>query len=232
MNFGPIRHGVGQTGSSRLCGTPVDFDQEDRQMWESRRKNGRKPSRTFQPAVDGRLEDRVLLSSVKAQSDIRQEQLSSAAALLKHPNPRNGFLAKKPPQFTHNSPYFQGPGPCAEAGRRDWGADRQRRPGCASHRDGRVPLYDQVVVYFQHLGNQHRRRPSRTSWRNVTHHCHGAGRFAIRKLSAADRHSQGLPHVGRTGGYHRRRIDFQYRSNHQSAGRTSEEGVCPQLRVR
>jgi hypothetical protein len=78
-------------------------------MWESRRKNGRKPSRVFHPALDGRLEDRVLLSSAKAQSDIHK-QLSSAAALLKHPNPRNAFLAKKPPQFTHNAPYFKGLG--------------------------------------------------------------------------------------------------------------------------
>jgi hypothetical protein len=85
--------------------TPVGFDQEDRQMWESRRKNGRKPSRVFQPAVDGRLEDRVLLSSV--HSDVHA-QLRAGAHLLSHPNPRNAYLAKRPPNFTnHAPPFFQ-----------------------------------------------------------------------------------------------------------------------------
>jgi hypothetical protein len=75
-------------------------------MWESRKKNGRKPSHVFQPAVDSRLEDRVLLSS--AAADVaRYTQLHSAKALLEHPSPRNAFLAKKPPQFTHHSPYFK-----------------------------------------------------------------------------------------------------------------------------
>jgi hypothetical protein len=82
---------------------PVGFDQEDRQMWESRRKNGRKPSRVFQPAVDGRLEDRVLLSSVT--SDVHK-QLHAGNHLLNHPNPRNAFLAKRPPNFSNHAPPF------------------------------------------------------------------------------------------------------------------------------
>ncbi len=200
-------------------------------MWESRRKNGRKPSRMFQPAVDGRLEDRVLLSSAKAA--IRHSQTTQQRRrLAQAPEPAERLSGQETTAIYAQRALFQGPGPCAEAGRRDWGADRQRRSSRGSHRDGRVPLYDQVVVYFQHLGNQHRGRPSRTSRRNVTHHGHRAGRVAIRKLSAADRHSPGLPHVGRTGGYHCRRIHFQYRSHDQSAGGTSEKGLRPQLRVR
>jgi len=61
----------------------------------------------FQPAIDGRLEDRVLLSSAKAAID---KQLHSAAYLLKHPNPRPAFLAKEPPQFTKHAPPFKGEG--------------------------------------------------------------------------------------------------------------------------
>jgi len=76
-------------------------------MWESRKKNGRKPSRVFQPAVDGRLEDRVLLSSAQAAIN---KQLHAGAHLLKHPNPRNAFLAKRPPQFTNHAPPFKGQG--------------------------------------------------------------------------------------------------------------------------
>jgi hypothetical protein len=106
--FGPIRHGgIGSSGIEQTLQTPVDFDQEDRQMWESHTKNGRKPSRVFQPAVDSRLEDRVLLSSAKAAID---KQLEAGKHLLKHPNPRNAFLAKRPPQFTNTAPPFKGQG--------------------------------------------------------------------------------------------------------------------------
>jgi hypothetical protein len=87
--------------------TPVDFDQEDRQMWDFRRKNGRKSKREFQPTVDGRLEARVLLSSAQAAID---KQLAAGAHQLKNPNPRNAFLAKRPPQFSHSAPPFKGQG--------------------------------------------------------------------------------------------------------------------------
>lgn len=72
-------------------------------MWDYRRKNGRKPSRAYQPVMDGRLEERVLLSSATAAIN---KQLATGAHLLKHPSPRNALLAKRPPQLTHDSPYF------------------------------------------------------------------------------------------------------------------------------
>jgi hypothetical protein len=97
----------GSNGIEQTLRTPVGFDQEDRQMWESRKKNGRKPSRVFQPAVDGRLENRVLLSSVTTAIN---KQLHAGTHLLKHPNPRNAFLAKRPPQFTNHAPPFKGQG--------------------------------------------------------------------------------------------------------------------------
>jgi hypothetical protein len=76
-------------------------------MWEYRRKNGRKPSRVYQPVMDGRLEERVLLSSATTAI---HKQLQAGAHLLKHPNPRNAFLAKRPPQFAHTAPPFKGQG--------------------------------------------------------------------------------------------------------------------------
>jgi hypothetical protein len=77
----------------------VDHDQEDRQMMVSR-ANGRKAaSRAFRPALDGRLEDRVLLT--------RQIKLIDVAhGLLKHTKPRAAYNVKQPPQFARDSPVF------------------------------------------------------------------------------------------------------------------------------
>jgi hypothetical protein len=77
----------------------VGHDQEDRLMRGSR-TNGRKAvSRAFQPAVDGRLEDRVLLT--------RQIKLIDVAhGLLKHTKPRAAFNVKQPPFLAHDAPYF------------------------------------------------------------------------------------------------------------------------------
>jgi hypothetical protein len=77
----------------------VGHDQEDRQMRGSR-TNGRKAAlRAFQPALDGRLEDRVLLT--------RQIKLIDVAhGLLKNTKPRAAYNVKQPPQFARDSPAF------------------------------------------------------------------------------------------------------------------------------
>ncbi len=76
-------------------------------MWESRGKSDRKASRVFKPALDGRLEGRVLLSSAQAAI---HKQLHTAAYLLKHTSPRPALLIGKPPQFAGHSPAFKGQG--------------------------------------------------------------------------------------------------------------------------
>ncbi len=200
-------------------------------MWESRRKNGRKPSRVFQPAVDGRLEDRVLLSSAKAQSDIHK-QLSMRAPCSSTRTRGTPFWPRNHRSLRTTRPHFKGLGHVRK---------RAGVIGVQTARGG------QAVEVTATDGSHYMVKLSYTSNTLATNTAEGqvgqagatspttatrAGRVAIRKLSAADRHSPGLPHVGRTGGYHRRRIYFQYRSHHQSAGRTSKEGLCPQLRVR
>ena len=57
-------------------------------MSQSRTNRGRARLRAFQPSLDGRLEDRVLLST--AASRIK-DQLALSGDLLRHPAARNGF---------------------------------------------------------------------------------------------------------------------------------------------
>jgi hypothetical protein len=74
-------------------------------MSESRTNGGRPRSRAFRPSLDGRLEERVLMSS--AASKVK-DQLSLAGALLRNPAARNGYLLKHPPQLALHSPPIQG----------------------------------------------------------------------------------------------------------------------------
>ncbi len=72
-------------------------------MSEARTSGGRK--RAFRPTIDGRLEDRVLLSS--AASKIH-DQLALAGALLRHPGARNAYNVQKPPQLARLAPPIRG----------------------------------------------------------------------------------------------------------------------------
>jgi hypothetical protein len=74
-------------------------------MSQSRTNGGRVRSRAFCPALDGQLEERVLLSS--SASKIK-DQLALSAALLKHPAARNAYLLKKPPQLAPLAPPIHG----------------------------------------------------------------------------------------------------------------------------
>ena len=74
-------------------------------MSESRTNGGRPRSRAFRPSLDGRLEERVLMSS--AASKVK-DQLSLVGALLRNPAARNGYLLKHPPQLALHSPPIQG----------------------------------------------------------------------------------------------------------------------------
>ncbi len=65
-------------------------------MSQSRTNRGRARLCAFHPALDGRLEDRVLLST--AASRIK-DQLALSGDLLRHPAARNGYLLKHPPQL-------------------------------------------------------------------------------------------------------------------------------------
>jgi hypothetical protein len=74
-------------------------------MSESRTNGGRPRSRAFRPSLDGKLEDRVLMSSAAAKV---KDQLALAGALLRHPAARNGYLLKHPPQLALHSPTIKG----------------------------------------------------------------------------------------------------------------------------
>jgi len=67
-------------------------------MSESRTKGRRSPARAFRPTVDGRLEDRVLLSVPKGHTVSR--------FLLSHTSPRPAFDLRQPPFTAVGAPPF------------------------------------------------------------------------------------------------------------------------------
>jgi hypothetical protein len=69
-------------------------------MSDSRTKGRRSPSRAFRPALDGKLEDRVLLST-----QTLHQYLGTNLGLLKHPQAGVAFHVNVPP-FTQNAPRF------------------------------------------------------------------------------------------------------------------------------
>ncbi len=69
-------------------------------MRGSRKQGRRAPKRVFQPALDGCLEDRVLLSTQGEQGH------TSYKYLLSHPAAKNAFHANVPPFVTSNAPKF------------------------------------------------------------------------------------------------------------------------------
>src|SRR5208282_4687718 len=70
---------------------------KDRRMSDSRTKRRRSSSRAYRPALDGKLEDRVLLSQTLHQ------YLGTNLGLLKHPQAGVAFRVNKPP-FALNAP--------------------------------------------------------------------------------------------------------------------------------
>jgi hypothetical protein len=70
-------------------------------MSETRPNGGRARSRAFRPALDGRLEDRVLMSVADITKD-----LAYSAYLLKHTSARTAYLLHKPPQLVR-APHFK-----------------------------------------------------------------------------------------------------------------------------
>ena len=69
-------------------------------MSDSRTKGRRSSSRAFRPALDGQLEDRVLLST-----QTLHQYLETNLGLLKHPQAGVAFHVNKPP-FVLNAPRF------------------------------------------------------------------------------------------------------------------------------
>src|SRR5271157_2527168 len=75
----------------------VSTIRKDRRMSDSRTKRRRPSSRAYRPALDGKLEDRVLLSQTLHQ------YLGTNLGLLKHPQAGVAFHLNKPP-FALNAP--------------------------------------------------------------------------------------------------------------------------------
>ncbi|HEX3447386.1 MAG TPA: hypothetical protein VHS97_04000 [Isosphaeraceae bacterium] len=74
-------------------------------MSKSRTKGRRPESRAVRPLLDGRLEDRMLLSSAAART---QRDLAISHFLLTHPAPKNAYSLHKPPQLAKLAPQFHG----------------------------------------------------------------------------------------------------------------------------
>jgi hypothetical protein len=79
----------------------VVFDQEDRQMKDSRTSARRAPSRNFRPSLEGRLEERVVLTRT-------QSLIHVAHGLLKHTQPRAAYNVNQPPFLAGDAPFFRG----------------------------------------------------------------------------------------------------------------------------
>jgi hypothetical protein len=71
-------------------------------MRGSLKKSRRAPVRAFQPAFDGGLEDRVLLSS----NPFGKNYAAESKFLLKHTTPRAARNLKAPPQLASDAPHF------------------------------------------------------------------------------------------------------------------------------
>ena len=68
-------------------------------MKDSRKRARRASSRAFRPGLDGRLEERFLLTrTVKL--------IHVASGLLKHTKPRAAFNVNQPPFLAHDAPVF------------------------------------------------------------------------------------------------------------------------------
>ncbi len=113
-------------------------------MSESRPKGGRAASRAFRPALDGLLEDRVLMSVANIQKD-----LAYSAYLLKHPSARHGLPAPQAAAIAACAPF---PCTCTQTGRRGRDPDRPGWPKRGGQRRWQ-PLYGQPLVYVQHAGD-------------------------------------------------------------------------------
>ncbi len=68
-------------------------------MKDSRKSARRATSRTFRPALDGRLEDRVMLTRTVSLIKV-------AHGLLKHTKPRAAYNVNQPPFLAGDAPYF------------------------------------------------------------------------------------------------------------------------------
>ena len=68
-------------------------------MKDSRKSARRAPSRTFRPSLDGRLEERVLLTQTVSLIKV-------AHGLLKHTKPRAAYNVNQPPFLAGDAPFF------------------------------------------------------------------------------------------------------------------------------
>jgi hypothetical protein len=84
----------------RISQVPVGYDQEDRQMKRPRTSGRRSLAHAFQPALEGRLEERVMLSHIPKGHTVSH-------FLLTHTQPRTAFNLKKPPFLAKNAPPYK-----------------------------------------------------------------------------------------------------------------------------
>jgi hypothetical protein len=68
-------------------------------MKDSHKRAQRAASRAFRPGLDGRLEERVLLTG-------QVKLINVATGLLKHTKPRAAYNVKQPPFLAHDAPVF------------------------------------------------------------------------------------------------------------------------------
>lgn len=87
-----LRAGAGGTS------VPHSTTRKDRRMSDFRSKGRPSPSRAFRPALDGRLEDRIVMSRMTLH-----QYLGTSLGLLRHPSARIAYNVNMPP-FAQNAP--------------------------------------------------------------------------------------------------------------------------------
>ena len=196
-------------------------------MSESRTNGGRPRSRAFRPLLDGRLEDRVLMSSTASEV---KDQLQFRAALLKHPAARNAYSLKHPPHLAKQHPSFNG--------------KVRRRTGVAATQTLKGGEDVRVNAGGTHYHVAACRTPP-TRWRPTSRKeptdktAPPRPRPSTALVSQAGANYpqpigtvRAYADVGRPRRHHRRRLDPEYRADDQSARATATERLRQELRLR
>ena len=222
MAFRPVRlQWIGRSERVDFAGAGW-HDQEDRQMTGSRTKRRRSPARV--PA-DTRWPARGSLAArISVHPSART--ISPRLLLLKHLSPGRRRTSGAATAAVIMRRTFNISRISQDPAHRD--PDGQGWSERGGHRDRRFPLHGQPVVHLQYPRDEHRGGSQRTiRGRRRPRPIYSRFQHAIRDLSPTDRNRTGLPDVERPRRDHRRRLDPEYRLDHQSAGRTPEERLRP-----
>ena len=199
-----------------MSGSPRN--RKDRRMSDFRTKGRPSPSRAFRPALDGRLEDRVLLSPRRFTSiwEPRSDCSSTPGKVAFHVN--------KPP-FALNAPR--------------WNRQFRIIPAAAFQtiRGGQAVNVISIDgshyrIQLSYIPTPSRPPPGMAKVGRTLRHTTAASTSSSPFSSPADRHRPGLCHAERQGRNHRGWLDSQHRADDQPVAAPDSQGLCAQLCVR